>query len=362
VPAVAPGETARVYYVATNGSDSNQGTLQRPFRTIQHGLNVATTPGDVVRVRAGTYYEGIRFPTNGASNKPIVLENYPGDRPFISGKHGSSQKLVEIFNRSHVRFIGFEVGELVTTSPSQSGAIFAEGFGEDVQIVGNFVHDVKPQPHKYANGRAIQVRGYDRTRALSDVVVADNEIDRCDVQDGNVLEISGNASHVRVAGNRLRDNTGIALNVTGGTRPPAYTRWRLQVRDVLVAGNSIDSTLGKGAIGLYVQASKDVQVRSNRVIHSLWGIYVTSEYPGVHSQDVAISKNVIVDNTEAGLLVGSPFFPTTVLGATVDDNVVMYNGAFESGNGGNFGIGRARDVSVHRNRFVASDENVLTYL
>jgi hypothetical protein len=160
----------------------------------------------------------------------------------------------------------------------------------------------------------------------------------------------------------MRDNTGIALNVTGGTRPPAYTRWRLQVRDVLVAGNSIDSTLGKGAIGLYVQASKDVQVRSNRVTHSLWGIYVTSEYPGVHSQDVAISKNVIVDNTEAGLLVGSPFFPTTVLGATVDDNVVMHNGAFEGGNGGNFGIGRARRVSVHRNRFVASDENVLTYL
>jgi hypothetical protein len=229
-------------------------------------------------------------------------------------------------------------------------------------ISGNVVRDARPKSHRYANGRAIQVRGYYADRPLTNVSVDDNEIERCVVQDGNVLEVSGNASHVRVAGNRLVDNTGIALNVTGGTRPPAYKHWDLQVSDVVVANDAVARTIGAGAVGIYVQASRDVRVVHNRVSRSAWGIYVTSEYPGVHSRNVTIADNTVSDNVEAGILVGSPFFPTTVIGATVERNVVIRNGAFEGGNGGNFGIGRARHVSVRRNRFVASDDHVLTYL
>jgi hypothetical protein len=356
-----PGGASLVYYIATNGSDSNPGTLLHPFRTIQHGLNVAVVPGDVVRVRAGTYFEGIVFPADGTLKRPIVLENYPGERPFISGGHGSSQKLVRIFDRRHVRFAGFDVGDLAATSPLQSGAIFVEGYGDDVTIARNVVHDVTPKPHRYANGRAIQVRGYYASRPLTGISVDNNEIARCAVQDGNVLEISGNTSHDHVNGNRLHD-TGIALNVTGGTRPPIYKRWDLQVSDVVVGSNDVKRTLGAGAVGIYVQASRDVEVEHNRVSRSSWGIYVTSEYPGVHSRDVTISDNVVTDNVEAGILVGSPFFPTTVIGATVDRNSVLHNGAFEGGNGGNFGIGRARHVRVRNNQFVASDDHVLTYL
>lgn len=178
----------------------------------------------------------------------------------------------------------------------------------------------------------------------------------------NILEVSGNSRRIRLMKNLLRDNRGIALNVTGGTKPPAYTRWKIQVADALVADNEIETTIGSGAIGLYIQASRNVQVRHNRVERSAWGLYVTSEYPGVHSQSIIVANNVVADNSEAGILIGSPFFPTTVIGAAVDDNIVLHNGAFENGNGGNFGIGRARHVSVHGNRFVASDKNALTYL
>jgi hypothetical protein len=224
------------------------------------------------------------------------------------------------------------------------------------------VHDVKPKAHTYANGRAIQVRGYYGDRSLRNILVSGNEIDRCRVTDGNVLEISGNSAEVRVLDNRMREDAGIALNVTGGTKPPAYTRWDLQVRDVVVEGNDVDETLGTGAIGLYIQASKDVQVRRNRVQHSAWGLYVTSEYPGVHSRAVTIADNFIAHNAEAGLLIGSPFFPTAVIGAIVHGNTVIGNGPFEAGNGGNFGIGRAHDVRVYDNKFFAADDHALTYL
>jgi hypothetical protein len=359
VPLATDSPAIRTYYVAPAGSNSNPGTLQRPFRTIQHALDVARRPGDVIKVRAGTYFEAIEFEADGTKANPIVLENYPGERPFISGKNRAAQRLVRIFDRSHVRFTGFEVGNLLATSPLQSGAIFVDGYGTDVQVVNNYVHDIVPLAHKYANGRAIQIRGYYEGRPLTDVVVARNTIERCTVQDGNILEISGNSSQIQVIRNHMAENRGIALNVTGGTRPPAYARWRLQVRDVLVAGNEIDTTNGSGAIGLYIQASRAVQARHNRVARSGFGLYVTSEYRGVHSQEITVADNVVIDNAEAGILIGSPFFTTTVLGATVEDNAVMHNGALESGNGGNFGIGRARQVRVHGNRFVASDPDVL---
>lgn len=361
-PTLQHTTSAPTYFVAVSGSDANPGTLRRPFRTIQRGLNIATVPGATVFVRAGTYHEGITFPADGTLQHPILLTNYPNERPFITGSTGAPQKLVRIFDRRHVRFVGFDVGNLTATTPTNSGAIFVEGYGDDIQISGNTVHDVKPAPHKYANGRGIQVRGYYSGRALTNVLVQDNEVERCTVQDGNVVEISGNAAHVRVIGNRMADNSGIALNVTGGTDPPSYRRWRLQVHDVIVADNVVDSTFGSGAIGVYIQASHAVEVRHNRVSHSAWGLYVTSEYPHVHSGDVAIVDNVVMNNSEAGVLVGSPFFPTSVLGATVTGNVVFRNGAYESGNGGNFGIGRARNVTVRENRLVAADNQPLTYL
>ena len=45
---------ANDYYVAPTGSDTNPGTLEQPFATLQQGARVAM-PGDTVYLRGGTY-------------------------------------------------------------------------------------------------------------------------------------------------------------------------------------------------------------------------------------------------------------------------------------------------------------------
>ena len=69
----------RPYYVATTGNDDNDGTLQQPFATIEHALEVATE-GDAVFIRGGTYKSNILLITQ--SN--FVLAAYNNEQVTLT--------------------------------------------------------------------------------------------------------------------------------------------------------------------------------------------------------------------------------------------------------------------------------------
>src|SRR4029453_16677762 len=56
--AIAPPATGKAYYVATNGNDSDSGTIKQPFRTIRRGIT-SLAAGDTLYIRSGTYDERI---------------------------------------------------------------------------------------------------------------------------------------------------------------------------------------------------------------------------------------------------------------------------------------------------------------
>lgn len=73
------------YYVSPDGSDQNRGTMNRPWRTLEHALGELTS-GDVLYLRGGTYYEhGISVNANGSASAPITIQSYPGERAVIDG-------------------------------------------------------------------------------------------------------------------------------------------------------------------------------------------------------------------------------------------------------------------------------------
>ncbi len=79
---------AETYYVATNVSDENPGSEAKPFRTVAKGADVARA-GDTILVRGGVYSEHVVMRFSGQEGKPIVLKNYPDEKPVIQpGERG----------------------------------------------------------------------------------------------------------------------------------------------------------------------------------------------------------------------------------------------------------------------------------
>lgn len=80
-----PLEKGPTYYVdAVKGDDKNDGSLAKPWRTIQHGAN-RLKAGETLYLRGGTYYEKVSLARSGTTEAPIVISSYPGEQAVIDG-------------------------------------------------------------------------------------------------------------------------------------------------------------------------------------------------------------------------------------------------------------------------------------
>jgi alpha-L-arabinofuranosidase len=76
---------AREYHVSVKGTGKNDGSSQRPFKTISAAARAAM-PGDIVIVHEGVYRERVNPPRGGESDtKRIVYRAAPGEKVEIKG-------------------------------------------------------------------------------------------------------------------------------------------------------------------------------------------------------------------------------------------------------------------------------------
>ena len=86
---IAAAVNATEYYVATNGNDSNPGTITQPWLTWQKGFNTISA-GDVLYIRGGNYTgmygtgHGVKISgRDGSSSAKITVMAYPGEIPVL---------------------------------------------------------------------------------------------------------------------------------------------------------------------------------------------------------------------------------------------------------------------------------------
>ena len=100
------------YYVDKNHSsagDSNPGTVDLPWLTIQHAAE-SLVAGDTVFIRTGVYNENIYIENEGdLIDGYIVFSAYPSETPVIDGTGVTDANNGLVIDKSYIKLIGIEI-------------------------------------------------------------------------------------------------------------------------------------------------------------------------------------------------------------------------------------------------------------
>lgn len=229
---VVPEVVRAHLYVAPNGSDSNPGTQDEPFRTIGRAAQIVT-PGTTVHVAPGIYSGSFKTLVSGTAEARITFESTEkwGAKIVPPLNSGSSTAW---FNRgNYVDIIGFEIdgtqyqGGTKWLSGIYNGGSYdairnnhvhhiandvpcestgGAGIGVDSyyrgtrsELTGNNVHDIGPEGCRFLHGIHISTQA----------VVKNNVVYRVS---GSGIHLWRDASQVTVAGNTVAGaHTGILV-------------------------------------------------------------------------------------------------------------------------------------------------------
>lgn len=122
-------ETNTYYYVSPSGDDTNTGSYDSPWRTLEKAANMAIA-GDTIWIRAGTYYETLSPGHSGFSDAYITFQNFASETVVIDAD-GRNHGII-LWSKSFIRISGFDVKNAL------SDAVFI-GHSDDSESKNNII-------------------------------------------------------------------------------------------------------------------------------------------------------------------------------------------------------------------------------
>jgi hypothetical protein len=110
---------------APGAADTNPGTEEKPFKTVQHAADAAK-PGDTIYVMAGKYDERVKVKAGGTEGKPVAFVAMPRRSATVGGFD---------LEASYIRVEGFEITADQPATAVQLRASHCE-------ILDNYIHDM----------------------------------------------------------------------------------------------------------------------------------------------------------------------------------------------------------------------------
>jgi Protein of unknown function (DUF1565) len=354
-------------YVSPGGSDLASGALGQPWRTVQKAANSAR-PGDVVSIRAGTYYEQVAVNVQGTAGSPIVFQGYPGERAIISGAGRAlgtgSQCLIKIANKSYVTIQGLEVTNLTTSSPSimpMGIFVYANGNGTSVgvKVIGcqvyNIQHNYAPLYSGDANAHGIAVYGYS-SLGVRQVEVSSNTVRDLRLGASEAVVFNGNVDGIACVSNTVYNCNNIGIDFIGG-EGVCMTSSLDKARNGRCASNvvyNIDSQYNpayggnfagkfasanarndtRAAPAIYVDGGEGILIERNTMRSSNFGLSLGAENSWAATRNCVARNNLIRHNHVGGVVLGGAERGNGgSIGCYLINNTIAYNDTTGYGGG-----------------------------
>ena len=282
LPASLTYAAGREWYVATNGSNSNNGTSGAPLATLQEAVNRAA-PGDTIIVRAGTY----------TVTQPITINNKQGSSSAVLTIRGEG---LPVFRAASFESIPVWEGIISIQGSSyltiQGLRLENSGwFGFKATNSSNLTFD--------GNQSAVSLASAIYTYNVTNLAVRNNDVSRfCDqkesvrgstCQEGisivltNGFDVSRNIVHDAPEGDGMNPGGGEGIDIKEGSK------------NGTVSFNQVYNLV---QIGIYIDAwdklTENIEVYGNRVYRTASGIAINAEAGGTLS-NLKVHDNIIYD-------------------------------------------------------------------
>jgi hypothetical protein len=370
-----PSRSGVTYYVSTTGSDSNSGSLTAPFRTIQHGANIAVA-GDTVQVRAGTYNEKITLSSSGnATSGYITFRSYPGETAAVDGTGvsccGSNGQdgLFSLTTNSYIIIQGFEIRNYATASKSTPVGIDFEGAGSYLQILNNHIHNIAATAGSCskANALAVAIYGKQAPASINHVTIAGNEVDHNTTGCSETVTVNGNVQYWVEANNLIHDDNNIGMDFIGfeGVSPnvsydQARDGWNFAntIYNISSSNNPVYTSSCWCADGFYADGGTRIIVERD-LVHNVDINEAASEHSGHNASYVTIRNNVIYNMNAPAISIGG--YSARVGGSDhiVIVNNTLYNDATKVSGQGEFQIQYHATNNTFENNVIYSTQVLL---
>ena len=310
--------SSSTFYVSNTGDDSNPGTREAPWRTIQHAADTAL-PGNTILVRGGLYAERLNVSVSGDADRGyITLRSHPGETAILDGGNlvvpDGRSAMISLQDRSYIRIEGFEVRNYrISNRRCTPAGIFIRGEGSNIEILNNNVHHIEQNyPNKGGNAFGIAVYGTGGRVPISRLAIRGNEVHHLKTGSSESVVVNGNVTDFRIDHNVIHDNNNIGIDVIGHERTapdPDVDR----ARDGVVSRNLIYNITSRGnpaygdeenSDGVYVDGGTHVLIEQNTIHNVDFGIELASEHKDRTTSYVTARNNLIYACHTAGISIG----------------------------------------------------------
>lgn len=124
------------YYISSTGNDSNDGSINAPWKTIGKLNSIQLKPGDSVLFEGGQAFTGnisVDSADAGTEDKPVIIASYGNAKATIDGGNGTA---IKVMNSRFVKIINLKVvGSGRKTGNTKDGVFISYSFGISVDSI-----------------------------------------------------------------------------------------------------------------------------------------------------------------------------------------------------------------------------------